>query len=316
MLNTRQFSVKRSGPLLENTRFEDTKDPCPVHDGKIWHIFGSGGSSRVEKWQILHATSPNFSGPWTEVEPAFVPLENPHVAAPGVVFDKEENKFHMFVQTDFMAVNGTIEHLVSSDGHIFESRGCVLKSITGTNHACIYDPHPALIGGQRYMTYSAALQVGRPDIFLAKSSTNMWSGPWESIGPILTHEQISEHHNQHSHPDYEWGVEGSQLVELPNGKILLNAVCFLPFGKRGTRQRVFFAIAEKINGPYKSLGPVLEPNRDSKWERNGENGHATAIIDNNELHLFYQARPYATDNDFWRYGIATFDVSEIIKVES
>lgn len=37
------------------------------------------------------------------------------------------------------------------------------------------------------------------------------------------------------HPDYEWGIEGAQLVELPDGRVLLNATCFLPEGRRGNR---------------------------------------------------------------------------------
>ncbi|RVC63665.1 hypothetical protein EN759_25660, partial [Mesorhizobium sp. M00.F.Ca.ET.038.03.1.1] len=107
-------------------------------------------------------------------------------------------------------------------------------------------------------------------------------------------------------PDYEWGIEGAQLVELPDGRVLLNATCFLPNGQRGSRQRVFFAIANTIAGPYSSIGPVLDPGGP------GENGHSTVMIEGDRLTLFYQSRVSAT-NHRWRYGLASFDVSQLSK---
>jgi hypothetical protein len=79
-------------------------------------------------------------------------------------------------------------------------------------------------------------------------------------------------------------LEGAQLVELPDGRVLLNATCFLPSGARGSRQRVFFAVADKVEGPYQTLGAVLDPSEP------GENGHSTVMINDNELTLFYQSR--------------------------
>lgn len=300
----------RTGPLLPTPSYQDTKDPCPVFDGKLWHLYGSGGSSIVEKWKILHATAPTLNGPWKEEEPAKIALDGDHVAAPGMIYDESENMFHMFVQTDFMALDGTVEHLISSDGHRFNNLGTILRSQQGTNQACIYDPHPAIINGERYITFSGAPRVARPDLYIAKSKSNSWYGPWEVLGSILTHQEVL-HHNQHDHPDYEWGLEGSQLVQLPNGQILLNAVCFLPDGPRGTRQRIFFAIADSVMGPYTSLGPILDP-KDNSWE-SGENGHATALIHEGKLHLFYQARPFShAAYNPWRYGLAMFQLPQAV----
>jgi hypothetical protein len=301
------FNFVRQGPLFTPVHYFDTKDPCPVFDGKIWHIFGSGGSTKKEFWEILHATASSIDGPWIETESAILEgITGPHIAAPGIIFDAVEGLFHMFVQTDFLALDSTVEQLVSLDGHVFKHKGTVLRSIPTTNEAGVYDPHPAEIQGVKYLTYSGFARVGRPDIYLAKSETASWYGPWQRMGILLKHEEVS-HHNQHVHEDYEWGLEGSQLVELPSGKILLNAVCFLPEGQRGTRQRVFFAIADKVEGPYYTLGPVLSPQEDD-WE-GGENGHASALIRDDKFYLFYQSRSKGKNFNNWRYGSATLDVS-------
>src|SRR4051812_21091362 len=96
----------RSGPLFEPRWGRDAKDPCPVFDGAVWHLFGSTGSVVVERWRILHATAPLLSGPWMEQEPAFLQsLSSDRIAAPGVVWDS--GLFHMFVQTDFIGTGGS-----------------------------------------------------------------------------------------------------------------------------------------------------------------------------------------------------------------
>jgi hypothetical protein len=95
------------------------------------------------------------------------------------------------------------------------------------------------------------------------------------------------------------------LVELPDGRILLNATCFLPDGPRGSRQRVFFAVADQVEGPYRTIGPVLEPTEP------GENGHSTVMIDGRQLLLFYQCRRAIT-NHRWRYGVAKCNLDESI----
>jgi hypothetical protein len=318
---------RRIGPLLTPTDFDDTKDPCPVYDGSKWHIFGSAGSKSVESWRILHATAPDMEGPWTLEDAATLHgVEGPHVAAPGVIYDHRDELLHMFVQTDFAALGNSIEYLISHDGgRNFIRVGTALNSLPNTTEAGVYDPHPAVIKNaeghdEYYIVYtgvshtdSSMTESGTPigishgDIFLAKSKSKSWLGPWDRLGTILTHAEVP-HHNQHDHPDYEWGLEGAQLIQLPNKKILLNAACFLPEGPRGTRQRIFFAIADQVMGPYKTLGAVLDPSQED-WE-SGENGHAAAFIQSNKFYLFYQARSKAALN-FWRYGIATWDISTI-----
>jgi hypothetical protein len=192
-------------------------------------------------------------------------------------------------------------------------RATALESIAGTGEAALYDPHPAIIAGHKYLSYSGSahigtkepgsggLWVGQPDIYLVKSQSNTWDGPWINRTKILDHTEIV-HHNQKNHLTYEWGLEGSQLIELPNGIIMMNAVCFLPHGEFGTRQRVFFAFARSVKGKFYSAGTVLPPLEE--WE-SGENGHAAAFMRGPDMYLFYQGRPPGQEP--WRYGIAVFE---------
>jgi hypothetical protein len=170
----------------------------------------------------------------------------------------------------------------------------------------VYSGMPAI------MTYERSF-TPQPDVYLAKSERNMWCGPWQRIQRILDHDAIAWHHNKREHPDYEWGIEGPQLIELPNGSVLLNATCFIEEGRRGTRQRVFFAHALTPDGTYTSLGPVLSE-RDQEWE-SGENGHATVYIKDDVMYLFYQARsqtrPEPPENN-WHYGLAQFRVEDVL----
>jgi hypothetical protein len=305
-------TLARNGPLLLPLTHADTKDPCPVFDGRQWHLYGSAGDSRTEQWEILHAVAPYPGGPWQELMPALLSgLHGPHVAAPSVVFDHAERLFHMFIQTDFMALDTHIVHLISGDGRAFGKRDTALESLPLTAEAGIYDPHAADINGEKYLTYSGCTIVSRPDIYLARSETGTWNGPWKRMGRILAHEHV-HHHNQHGHHDYEWGLEGSQLIALPSGLRLLIAVCFLPEEKRGRRQRVFFAVSRNITGPYCTLGPVLQPAFERGWE-SGENGHAAGIIVGESLYLYYQARSANEANRPWRYGLAIFPIDGIQK---
>lgn len=322
--------VRKIGPIIPYSQYKDTKDPCIVFDGTTWHIFGSGGDTYPEEWEILHATAPSLDGPWQEQPTVrLLGVEGPHVAAPSVIYDAEDKLFHMAVQKDFMDVGGGIAYLVSADGHVFSKMRTLISPNKGVN-AGLYDPHLSVINNQKFMVYASMpelatktdpngnqYKVPQPDVYLARSVTNRWAGIWKRSKAILRHEDIEWHHNSREHPDYEWGIEGPQIVELKNGLILLNATCFVAEGKRGTRQRVFFALAKNVLGPYTSIGPVLPTTELDlpEWE-NGENGHASAVVDGDELYLFYQARSQKLEpkeENCWRYGIAVFSIDEILE---
>lgn len=283
-------------PLFQPDGLDDVKDPCPVWDGTRWHIFGSGGTVTTESWLVYHATAPALDGPWRQEPLIALPVTGSGVAAPGVVF--EAGVFHMYIQTEFMKAGGRCEHLVSNDGFTWVALPTAFHAMSGTAEHGVYDPHPAVIGGQKYIVYSAMPEFDRvpqPDVHLARSRSGTWFGPWERLGKILDHADIP-HHNAKDHPDYEWGLEGPQLVELPDGRVMLNATCFLPDGPRGCRQRVFLAVADSVTGPYRSLGPVLTP------DEAGENGHSTLMVDDAGLTLLYQSRLQTTGHR-WRFGI-------------
>ena len=101
---------------------------------------------------------------------------------------------------------------------------------------------------------------------------------------------------------------------MPNGKVLLNAVCFLPDEIRGKRQRVFFAIADSVTGPYKTLGPVINT-LERTWE-SGENGHAAGVVFESKLHLIYQARKAIKGSCPWMIGKAEFDLADLSKLSN
>jgi hypothetical protein len=313
---------KKVGPLFESKYFKDCKDPCIAYANQKWHIYGSGGDVSNEEWRILHATANHIYGPWKEEEPVILKgLGGHHVAAPSVVFDEDDKLFHMAIQKDFTNIGGGIEYLVSQDGKLFTRMHTLLDPIENSGESGLYDPHFSCINNKKYLVYAGMPGTmtyersftPQPDIYLGESVNDTWAGPWTRLKKILDHEDIAWHHNKREHPDYEWGIEGPQLISLPNGKVLLNATCFIEEGRRGERQRVFFAIADTPLGPYKTLGPVLTQ-RDNEWE-SGENGHATVYIKEEILYLFYQARSVKNPNPWdnrWRYGIAEFKWQEFV----
>lgn len=276
--------------------YRELKDPCPAHDGLRWHLFGTG--VRDDGFDVFHATSRDLFGPWTIEQPVDVStLAGSCLAAPGVVADGEV--LHMFLQTTYNELGGRIEHLVSTDGgRSFGHARTALTSLPGTDEAGMYDPHPAQVAGEKYLVYSAFSVVGQPDLHLARSASGTWDGPWERLGAVLRHEDVWCH-NQRGCDSYEWGLEAGQLLELPDGRVLLNAVCFLPGQPEGARQRVFVALANDVTGPYEVLGPVLTP---AAGQGAGENGHACFVLDQDELVLLFQER--SVDDPHWRLGLA------------
>ncbi len=272
----------------------ELKDPCPVYDGTRWHLFGTAIPA-PHTFEILHATADELTGPWHVLAPVDgAGLAGSCVAAPGVA--AENGRLHLFLQTEYNRFGGVVEHLVSDDGGVaFRHARTALTALPGTDEAGLYDPHPCTVHGQRYLAYSAFSTIGSPDVHVARSTSATWDGPWERLGPVLRHEHVAWQARR-DREDYEWGLEAPQLLELPDGRVLLVGVCFLPGGLAGTRQRVFMAVAADPLGPYEVLGPVIEP------EEAGENGHGCAVVDRGDLWLFYQERTLPDPR--WRLALA------------
>ena len=284
----------RIGPILDC--LTHSKDPCPVFDDTVWHIYGTCLDSL--RWRVLHATSTVIQGPYKQEPCIDVNIDSPAACAPGVLY--RNGVFHMYMQTEFFKVGGKILYLTSIDGCNFDLVDTALDSGPGTHEAGINDSHPTTVNGRLYMTYSG-FPEGRSiqgDIYLA--SADSFGGPWTRLGKILDHGEVPCHNPKDS-PDYEWGLEGAQILQV-GSSVLLTCVVFLPSGRKGTRQRAAFFLADDISGPYKFLG-LLEPS--AGWE-GGENGHACAVMHEGAVKLFYQAN--STSGDRWSYGLADFNV--------
>jgi hypothetical protein len=298
--------VTYHGRLYEPTLYPDVKDPSVVFDGERWHLFGTGCRPGGGA-EVLHCTARSLTGPWRE-EPAPAMRGVDQITthcAPGVV--AEGGHLHLFLQEAFNILGGHIEHLVSDDGGTtFVRRGTALGSNPRRGEAGIYDPDVALIQGQHYLVYAGMSVVGQPDLYLARSRSRSWNGPWARLGCILDHARVPCH-NQIGTEDYEWGLEGPQLLELPGGGVLLVAVCFLPDRPLGHRQRLLLAAAEDVAGPYVVLGAAVDPTGPAAT---GENGHGTAVMgDDGLIHLIYQER--AGSGLPWRIMRATMTPATI-----
>jgi len=259
------------------------KDPCVVRLGDEWHLFATGCKDGFT-YDVVHATAPYPGGPWTYGTPSrILGAEGPSACAPGVVADGD--RLHLYLQESYNALGGRVMHLVSEDGgETFECQDPALVSHPGTSEAGVYDAHPGEVGGRKYLVYSGMDTVGEPELHLATSSS--WHGPWERRGVILGHDDVPCH-NMRGCEHYEWGLEGGQVAELPDGRVLLLGVCFLPTGAHGARQRAFLAVADRPEGPYALLGPALEP---ATYGRTGENGHGCVVVHDGLVHLYFQHR--------------------------
>jgi hypothetical protein len=297
--------VDTRGELFRSRRYPDVKDPSVAYDGSTWHVFGTG-CGLPTGLEIFHWTAASLDGPWVERAPVELvgadAVQN--AAAPGVI--AEGRRLHMFLQHDFNILGGHIEHLVSDDGgQTFVHQRTALESVAGTCEAGVYDPDPALMDGWPYLTYAAMSQIGQPDLFLARSESGSWDGPWERCGRVLGHHEV-EYHNQLDDEDYEWGLEGPQLLELPDGRVLLTAVCFLAEHPKGSRQRLLLAIADNPVGPYGLLGPIVGP-----AVQGGENGHGTSVLVGDDVHVVYQER--AGDGQRWHVRHAITRIEPAIR---
>jgi len=303
---TVEFDARPGVPVIFGAEeYRELKDPSVTFDGSRWHLYGTGWMNDSSAAVVFHATSQSPSGPYRMRRP--VVLEGAlgrGVAAPGVLVD--EGVLHLFIQTEFQELGGTIEHFVSNDGDTFEPAGTALFADPRLGEACIYDAQPAGVDGRRYLAYASAERVGQTQLHLARAAD--WSGPWERLGPIVERSDVV-FQTQAGCLGYEWGLEGPQLVELPSGQVMLIGVCFLPGRDSGRRQRVFVATAPSVTGPYEVLGTPFDPALDT-WAA-GENGHATAVVAGDHVVVIYQRRQGAGQP--WWLGTSTIPLHALAR---
>ncbi len=281
------------------------KDPCVLHHAGRWHLFATAALSD-KRFDVVQATSEAPGGPWRWHGPVKLHgATGSSVCAPGVA--SEHGVMHLFIQQAFNELGSSIMHLVSrDDGRNFRRQQDAIAALPGTDEAGLYDAHPVSIGGAPYIIYSAAAVVGQSDLRLARDTSGTWAGPWERLGALVRQSDLPWH-NQPDDSDYEWGLEGGQLLQLPDERLLLNAVGFLSGQPRGQRQRVFVGLAERPLGPYDLLGPALPP---EAFRETGENGHAVAVVQDGALFLIYQSRVGAGAR--WRLSTTSTPLASLL----
>src|SRR4051812_13672526 len=64
----RACETRRYGRIDVGSGVRQLKDPCPVFDGRDWHLCGSVWVEGVSGVSILHAQGPAIEGPYTRVD--------------------------------------------------------------------------------------------------------------------------------------------------------------------------------------------------------------------------------------------------------
>jgi len=204
----------------------------------------------------------------------------------------------MYIQTACFEENGVIASATSTDGETFSGVSASLitretvddaqKKVIGVYDAGIseitMDQEDYLV-----MLFSGYRRVGCGDIYLSYKKKHAPDNEWTKARNVLSQEDVPFH----NHPDYEffeWGLEGAKLVQLTPQLFLMIGVCFLPMphGYDGQRQRIFFALSDRIDGPYTPLHiPLYTP---AYAASPAEQGHPELLIHDNSLWIIYQER--------------------------
>jgi UDP-N-acetylglucosamine/UDP-N-acetylgalactosamine diphosphorylase len=330
-----------SGPLVQPEKTATHKDAIRVFYRGKWHIYGTGHEMkdpsnpppghRPHRGSIMfHLIADREAGPYLELNPPVLSGKFPKgiYEAPTVI--AEGDTLHMFAQTTYYRFGGTIEHFVSTDGHYFSWANTAIKSVPGGLQGGVYDVDAVelpTVGGRKQpaLVYSGFSREGgrddRPDprVFIA-FGRNGWDGPFPNgKRPILSDKQVPWH-NSHdpANPYYEWGLEGAQLMPLPNGELLMLCVAFekRPGRDYMAAQRLLFALYDSRLNLTAVSNPILPIVKG--WE---EYGHGSMMIDAEDptkLRMLYQARPENIDKTFrdtntWRLFEALFDISRFAR---
>jgi hypothetical protein len=324
-------------PLAEPVKTATHKDPFRVFFNGKWHIYGTGhemrGASEApttgrrphQRSVLFHLTAACETGPYVEENPPLLLGNFPPGVYEAPTLAVQDGLLHLYVQTTYYLLGGSIEHFTSRNGHQFTWEGTALKAVPGGHQSGIYDVDAGAFpasGGKPavpFLCYSGFSRGGRderpdPCVFLAEGSG--WEAAFRNgDGPILTDADVPWHNPHHpANPYYEWGLEGAQLLPLPDGNRLLLCVGFerRPSPDYMAAQRLFFA----LYSPGMKLRAVSDPilPRVPGWDEYGHGHMIVDAVDPDKLRLLYQARPANVDNifrdsDTWRLFEAIFDIS-------
>lgn len=273
--------------------------------------YTSSGRSADQQWKVARYGTNDLKGPWQELEsPTLEELSGPQLCAPAMSYEFQDGKprYRLYIQTACFEPGGVIMEADSADGVTFRGRPepLVTKDSMRPKRPIIgvYDPSysQVRVDGRMHdcLTFTGLTKMNprwphqaMGDIYLMLRERGVPGARWSEPKLALEMRDIS-FHNQPEQADegecvYEWCPEGTQVIGLGGDRYLMIGVCFLPKGEGcdGERQRVFFAAADDINGPFVAFARPFEP-----VDAKGENGHPDTVVDwdNQVLEVILQER--------------------------
>lgn len=306
--------------ISEDTGYFEMKDPSlvPMPDGTFM-MYAGLGTVRGEEWVQGRFRADHPGGPWQELEPAVIEgVTGTEVCAPVVLYAEKDGKplWRMYVQTACFSEGGVIALATSEDGIHF--RGSALPAMTRDD---IPQEHQPVVGlydvnisdvaidgiAHECMVFSGYRKVGSGDIYMSlrKKDEEKWSQP-----RLMLRQEDVPFHNRPGIPNFEWGLEGAKVLQLADDAFLMVGVSFLDKGNecRGTRQRVFFAAARSVNGPFIAMNTPIDPTVYDVGQ--GENGHPDMAVLGKRFCILYQER--AGEGHPWHLRYAEIDKEELL----
>ena len=284
----------------------EMKDPSVIRmaDGS-YQMYCSLGTSVTQQWVVGRFEAQHPGGPWQELPHAEIEnVAGAEVCAPAVVLSQKDGKplFEMYVQTTCFSPDGVIAYATSEDGQHFTGADkpamtCADLTAEDQKHIMsLYDVGMSDfdMGDKTYecMVFSGYRRIGCGDVFMSlreKPADAATPVAWSQPQLVLKQEDVP-FHNKPDNDNFEWGLEGVKIDKLADDAYLMTGVCFLdqPNEARGTRQRVFFAAAQKPEGPSVPLRTPIAPT--VYPEGKGENGHPDTVDMGDALGFLYQER--------------------------
>jgi hypothetical protein len=302
-------------------RYPELKDPSVVQiaDGS-YMMYASIGNSHIQQWIIGRFVAQNPEGPWQEVSPVtFHDLSGPQLCAPAVRFEIKNGQPHwiMYVQTSCFEHEGIIALATSTDGEHFygTNQPLINRQMMSSYTDALVGLYDAGISEVRVndqtllcLLFSGYRRIGCGDLYMTYRSKESNEDDWAPSQKILSQEEVPFHNNPLDQ-DFEWGLEGAQIIQLADDSFMLLGVCFMPIPGPavGTRQRVFFAHATSLLGPWIPLTTPFEPQDYAGFR--GENGHPDAFKIGDELWIIYQER--CANGYPWHFRAATFNIEQL-----
>jgi len=291
----------------------EIKDPSVVQVADhLYMMFASVGNSIHQQWIVGRFRALSLQGPWEEIEPVkFKDLRGAQLCAPAVTYeaDDKEAPWKMYIQDACFVPGSVIAYATSKDGRVFTGQPHPLATKDSVDARPndvigVYDAGISEIKSGKEellcLLYSGYRKIGCGDLYVSTKNKRDLAAKWSRGSCLLQQEQVP-FHNRPDSEYFEWGLEGAKIVQLSHDCFLLIGVSFLPQPNEfaGKRQRVFWAGARDLQGPYVPIGLPLYP---SGLDRAGENGHSDTFIDGDYLWLIYQERLGASEPWGLRYA--------------